>query len=84
MKYIVGKEEILELEKFVSFSETLKHNDVAHRLGFKIIVSAGFIYYDDCIADEPKFYCTGSSSSLNIGSRGNIDTILFLRDMTQY
>jgi len=78
MKYIVGKKSEYDREMPVAFSEMMNHAKVADALNFPIIVSAGFIYYEPCLADDPKIYCMGSSTSLRVSSRGDEDTKLFL------
>ncbi len=82
MKYIIYKESDCGVEMPVIFSKILNHsyvyNDLIHQLGDGyILVSAGFIMYDENIIKGKKLYCYGKSVLLNIGSREE-DTLLIL------
>lgn len=66
-KYIVFEER--HIEEMVIFSSLLQHVNIAHRLRCEPVISAGFI---EIIDNEP--VCFGESISLDIKSRGEIDT----------
>lgn len=74
MKYIVIDRN--NVEKIICFSETENHKDVAKRFNDYKIISAGFIRFDDCIADDFKMYCYGESMTLGISSRSKDTDLL--------
>jgi len=76
MKYIVSKSDEGGREKVTIFDESVQHIHMVRGLEFPILVSAGFIGYDDCLDDDFKIYCYGESGTLHISSRGKQDTEL--------
>lgn len=71
-KYIIIDRGIFEQ---VIFSETLNHNEIAIALnGNNKIIGAGF-----CHIEDDKYVCYGNSVSLQIKSRGQLDSDILNR-----
>ena len=76
MKYIIVKYYEMDLEHPMLFDEMIEHAVIYRQLGKPILVSAGFVHYDDTLADDFKMYCTGQSKALKTESHsGDIDII---------
>lgn len=60
----------------VAFSETIVHKDIANGLGAKHIIGAGFFMMID-----GRFHCYGESISLDVKSRGVLDSEILNRDL---
>lgn len=74
MKYIIF-DRGNDIKYPVIFSKTITHKEIAEKINLEII-SAGFIDFEEYIADDFKLYCYGESLGLNVKSRGKIDTKL--------
>jgi hypothetical protein len=66
MKYIISKDDIP-----VVFSEFQTHEKMARALSF-VVLGAGFCH----INDDKEFVCYGDSVSLNVKSRGPVDSLI--------
>lgn len=74
MKYIIV-EGAYDIPTPYIFSETVQHNDLANQIRHKVL-GAGFVIF------TPKgLSCWGESVSLNIKSRGQIDTDIINREL---
>jgi len=76
MKYVMIKSNNFETP-FV-FPDTETHSDVAKRLNHNLehVVSAGFCNHGVRENGEVEWACWGKSISLNIDSRGDVDTAI--------
>jgi hypothetical protein len=66
MKYIISKDDTP-----VVFSDFQSHQEVASALSF-LVLGAGFCH----INDDKEFVCYGDSVSLNVKSRGTVDSLI--------
>ena len=58
----------------VVFPSTINHDEYRNFFPSDwVVVSAGMIRFDDCLAADYKIYCYGDSFSLRTKGRGNID-----------
>jgi hypothetical protein len=65
MKYIISKDDTP-----VVFSDIQSHQEVASALSF-LVLGAGF-----CHINNKEFVCYGDSVSLNVKSRGPVDSLI--------
>lgn len=73
-KYIVAKNNYIQIEEIFIFASTINHKDMfqaVKSLGYDEIVSAGSI--------DEFMQCFGESFTLNVRTRGNMDTTLLHR-----
>ncbi len=78
MKYVVFKRHDSNVEHIVVFTEGLVHKFVAEHLRASEVVSAGFVFVD---IERGVIQCHGRSETLNIGSRGEIDSNLIINQL---
>jgi len=83
MKYILMKHNEHGHEEMYIFPKTKRHDKFFETISHPgdILISAGFVGFNDCIADDFKFYCYGESISLGVRSRGGIDDKLLKQSM---
>jgi hypothetical protein len=70
-KYIVYKSG--GLEDIMVFSELLNHSEAARAVGRENVISAGFMHVEPDGEYELKCSCYGSSTTLDLQSRGEVD-----------
>lgn len=73
MKYVVF--EIDGLQQPILFPEFIEHQTMALKFAGKKVISAGMVFFRDGIV------CTGDSFSLNVKSRGELDSDLIFRHL---
>lgn len=76
-KYIVVRD-YEDFEHIIIFPFLLTHADVAKQMNMEV-VSAGFVRLGTDIDRKPFVVCYGKSVSLNVQSRGEVDSLLAMK-----